>query len=416
MSTSFGFKDEKKENEDLIVDDYDEFEEEEEEENKTSSKKTSIKKMNSKDSDFKGFLIKIGGLIIGGIIILLLLLWIMSLFNHKTYTFEEIETIMTDAAKSYFNANPASLPASENQIIEIESGTLTASGMMKDLSTYTAKGVICTGKVQVTMSGTEYAYTPFLNCGDSYSSQTLISAITTDSIVTTSGYGLYSMNNELVFRGEKVNNYVQMEKALWQIVKIDSANNIVLIKKDKAGYGSAWDDRYNESKNYNIGLNNYSSSRIKEKLTELYSTTDKNITFLSASDKAKLIKYAPCVGARKVKTEQNNGTVECATKEDDQYLGLLQLSDYINASIDDACKTSESKNCQNYNYLKTDYKWWTGTPVGNTNYQSYGITERGTIEANNTSEYKSIRPVIKISSNTRVKSGNGSKENPYVIK
>ena len=408
MSTSFGFKDEKKENDDLIIDDY-----EEDDDDDSYSKSGSSK---DAKNDMKSFLIKVGGIVIGGIIALLLLLWIVSLFSQKNYSYEEIETIMTNAAKSYFTENPSSLPADENQIVEIEAGTLAATGKMKDLSKYTGKGIVCSGKVQVTKSGADYAYTPYLNCGENYSSQTLGSAITTDSIPTTTGYGLYSMNNELVFRGEQVNNYVQMEKSLWRIVKVDSSNNIVLIKDDKAGYGSAWDDRYNETLKYNVGMNNYSTSRIREKLIEIYSNTDKGVIFLSENDKTKLLKYTPCVGARKVKTEQNNGTVECATKGEEYYLGLLQLSDYINASTDPACKTSENKQCQNYNYLKTKYNWWTGTPVGSTNYESYSISERGIIEVSKTSEYKSVRPVIKISSNTRITSGNGSKETPYLVK
>ena len=273
MSTSFGFKDEKKENDDLIIDDY-----EEDDDDDSYSKSGSSK---DAKNDMKSFLIKVGGIVIGGIIALLLLLWIVSLFSQKNYSYEDIETIMTNAAKSYFTENPSSLPADENQIVEIEAGTLAATGKMKDLSKYTGKGIVCSGKVQVTKSGADYAYTPYLNCGENYSSQTLGSAITTDSIPTTTGYGLYSMNNELVFRGEQVNNYVQMEKSLWRIVKVDSSNNIVLIKDDKAGYGSAWDDRYNETLKYNVGMNNYSTSRIREKLIEIYSNTDKGVIFLS---------------------------------------------------------------------------------------------------------------------------------------
>ena len=32
--------------------------------------------------------------------------------------------------------------------------------------------------------------------------------------------------------------YVQMEKSLWRIVKVDSSNNIVLIKDDKSPIGT----------------------------------------------------------------------------------------------------------------------------------------------------------------------------------
>ena len=47
--------------------------------------------------------------------------------------------------------------------------------------------------------------------------------------IVTSGYGLYAVNGNYVYRGELVNNYVKFGKTLWRIVKITSNNNIVLI-------------------------------------------------------------------------------------------------------------------------------------------------------------------------------------------
>jgi hypothetical protein len=39
---------------------------------------------------------------------------------------------------------------------------------MKELSEYTQEGVVCSGTVQVEKTGTDYLYTPYLNCGENY--------------------------------------------------------------------------------------------------------------------------------------------------------------------------------------------------------------------------------------------------------
>ena len=323
---------------------------------------------------------------------------------------------MTNAAKSYFADNPESLPKKETQIVEIEASTLALAGKMKDLSEYTKKGVTCTGKVSVSKSGEEYIYTPSLNCGDAYSDKTIAAAVKEDSKVVTSGYGLYKMNNGLVFRGEMVNNYVKINEELWRIVKIDSNNNAYLIKEEYAGYSAAWDDRYNNEVKYNIGINNYSTSRIKEYLEELYNETKEGLVFLSETDKTKLSSFEVCTGKRTLDSTNNTNELECKSTVAGQKLGLLTVSDYINASIDPNCTSPQSPACQNYNYLAVDYRWWTATAVANSSSTVFIVDEQGSVTETKCNAYNRIRPVVKLSSRIMISSGNGTEKNPYIIK
>lgn len=387
-------------------------EEEDEDDNEEESKSSKSKG----EDDFKKFIIKLALIVVGGIVLLFVVLGIASAFTKGSYSYEKIETIMTNAAKSYFADNPESLPKKENQIVEIEASTLAQAGKMKDLSEYTKKGVTCTGKVSVSKADEEYVYTPSLNCGDAYTDKKIATAVKEDSKVVTSGYGLYKMNNGLVFRGETVNNYVQINEDLWRIVKIDSSNNVYLIKEKNIGYSASWDDRYNSEVKYNIGINNYSTSRIKEYLGELYDTTKEDLVFLSETDKAKISSYEVCTGKRTIDSTINTNELECKSTVAGQKLGLLTVSDYINASIDPNCTSPQSPSCQNYNYLTVDYRWWTATAVANSTSTAFIVDEQGRVSEAKCNAYNKIRPVIKLSSRIMVSSGKGTEKNPYIIK
>ena len=91
------------------------------------------KKNSSKSSndDFKKKLLILGGIILGGAIILFLVLFLISTFFPKSYSYDEIENIMKNAAVNYFEDHPKKLPASLNQMVEIDVETLAASEYMK---------------------------------------------------------------------------------------------------------------------------------------------------------------------------------------------------------------------------------------------------------------------------------------------
>lgn len=356
------------------------------------------------------------GIIVGILCVILLVLFISSLFVKRTYTYDEIEKIIKDATVSYFKEHSDLLPHVEGGIVEIEVDNLVAAEKMKSLSEYTKEGVSCTGKTLVEKTESDYLYTPYLDCGNAFMTQELYKKVTEN--VVNSGYGLYKLNNEYVYRGENVNNYVKLDEGLWRIVKVATNNRIMLIKELSVGNSLAWDNRYNSQVGYNAGINNYQASRVKEYIEKIYTKPDKNLQeiFLSDSDKEKIVAANLCTGKRSVEETDNSGNIECSQIINNQRVGLLMASDYINASIDPNCKAIENNACQNYNYLKEDYSWWLVTADKNSTDKVYNIDSNGRIILGGAMNYAYVRPVVYLNNKVLYKKGTGSKDKPFEIK
>ena len=104
-----------KKNEKVNDIDADEFEEEieeetvEEEDDDEEDEEESKSSKNKGQDDFKKFILKLAFIVIGGIVLLFIVLSIATAFTKGNYSYEKIEEIMTNAAKSYFADNPESL-------------------------------------------------------------------------------------------------------------------------------------------------------------------------------------------------------------------------------------------------------------------------------------------------------------------
>lgn len=392
--------------EDEIIEDEEEFELEEEKEQRV------------KNDAARKRMFTMMGIIVGGMIVLLLVLFIMSMFTSKTYSFTEIEKIVKDAAISYFKDHPESLPMDEESVVEIDSSNLVVAEKMKDLSEYTKEGVLCSATVQVEKSGEEYLYTPYLNCGENYATEELYKRLIKDENLVNSGYGLYAVNGAYVYRGELVNNYVQLDNSLWRIVKITANNNIVLVSNEGMLYSQPWDNRYNPEKNMGSGFNTYSTSRVKEYLEKIYDNpNEKNGELvLSNSDKAKMVPFNLCTGKKAATSEAKDNVEECNEVIQNQRIGLLTLSDYLSASIDPKCVNSLSKTCQNYNYLSNKNAFWLITPDSADSTSVFAVEDNGVVKSQYASNYYSVRPVIYLNSKVLYKSGDGTLEKPYKLK
>lgn len=370
--------------------------------------------------DPKKKMFKFMGIIVGFMFILLIFLFLISSCTNKggskNYSYSKIEQVLKDAGKAYFKEHPEYLPQDDGDTVEVEASTLAEDGKMKELSYYTDKA--CTASVQVDKEGKSYLYIPNLNCGDGYSTVSLVSKVLDDNEIVTTGYGLYSSNGGYAFRGETVNNYVQLKGYLWRIVKIDSNNNLVLITSDVPYTSYVWDNRYNEVEKYQTGINNYSTSRIKELMDEIYTTPiEKDSTALLAkSDIPRLVSHNLCVGKRKLTGVAVNVAEECNELFRDQKVGMLTLSDYLYASIDPNCKNADSESCQNYNYLVVSKGWWLMTASKDDTAHAYMVRSDGTIKSEFTNKLSGVRPVIYLNERTLFKSGKGTFEKPYTIR
>ena len=367
------------------------------------------------NNEMKKKLMKVMLIVLGFLVFLLIVILIISVVSNGNKSYEEIEKELKNAAIEYYKVQSGLLPREEGETVTVKAKNLADAGFMKPLSEL-RKNESCSGRVEVTKIKDNIVYTPYLDCGDNYTTKELYKAILEQGIVTT-GAGLYDMNGEKVYRGDDVNNYVSLDKQVFRIVKVTSDNKILLILNEiDSTMSSYYDDRYNPIKQFNSGFNDYKISRIYTYLDNLYNGKGE-IQLLSNNDKAKLTPFNLCIGKRTPTEIVNNNTVECSDVLENQMIGLLTVSDYINASLDTNCKATTDKSCQNYNYLELkNIDWWLVTGNSLNNYESYIVKMSGYIDETTTSSYKKIRPVIMLNNNVMIKSGDGSVSNPFILK
>lgn len=356
-----------------------------------------------------------------GIVALLVVIIIVALIigkiKNSSLTYEQIEDKMTEAAKSYYSSRNDQLPINETDEVEVNASVLVSSGYMKELSKIQSdKSIACDGKVIVTKSGEYYNYSPYLNCGDKYTTTYLYEKVM--STVVSKDDGLYKAEQYsktgrqtiYVYRGDFVNNFVKIDDVLWRIVKVNPDFSLMLIKYQydrDIDYNGNWDDRYNPDFPDNLGIPDYYKSLIRKELNDYYSSD-----VLSVNLKSKLVLKDICIGERKENDVGRDGKIECSNTLNIDYLSILSTNDYMNASLDTNCKKTIDKTCENYNYL-TDYNgsFWLLNTSSNKAYKTSNGLELYWLERTGWA-----RIVLNITKNTIYVSGDGSETNPYIIK
>lgn len=363
-----------------------------------------------KDLNKKKLLI-IAGAFIGIIVLIIIILLVFHALKGSKTSYQEIENKVLKAAKKYYSENKNLLPQTVNEQISIDDVTLTSLGYLKDLNDMTEDGVTCSARVVVSYNNSDYRYTPLLDCGEKYKSQTLYSYIEENEERVFSGSGLYDLNGEYVYRGETPNNYLKFSGNMYRIVKLTDGH-VVLIANERVKRGT-WDNRYNDIRRRSDGINDYKVSRIKEALDSIY----ENAEFIENEDKGLLYAHNAYIGKRSETDNFNDGSIEKSEYLANQYLSTLPLYDYINASIDNNCNSANTNSCRNYNYLNYyRYNWWTATADNANTYKVYRIVNDGTIELIRASSNSYIRPVVYLVSDALYVSGDGTEDNPYIIK
>lgn len=351
--------------------------------------------------------------VMGVMILFIVIIALISSCSNKKMSYEKVENILKTAASTYFQNSESTLPTEEGASVTVDANALSTGGYMKPLSELVEEGISCSAKVVVTKNGNEYLYSPVLNCGDKYQTNKIIDVIMSNNPVVTTGAGLYKQNDVYVFKGEYVNNHVELSGNLWRIIDVDSEGYARLIyagKNTEDVY--VWDDRYNIDKEENVGINDYSVSRIKDVLLAL----DSNNQYIQDSVKSNLAYRNLCIGKRSADNKAINNNEECALTVSGQLFGLPYVSDYVNASIDANCKTIDDQSCNNYNYLlSSSLSSWTLTGSKDKSYKVYTVS-RSRYSLTDASNEKAIRPTVYLSNNAIYASGDGSQTNPYKIK
>lgn len=376
--------------------------------------------MKELDEKAKKMLLLFGGTI-GLIIIIIVISLIVGALKNSSLEYSEIEDKMVSAAKDYYSKREDALPINETEEVEVSAALLVEEGYMKELSKYQKDdSVACEGKVIVSKSGIYYNYSPYLNCGDKYTTTYLYEEIIDKTVSKDDGlYKTEQYSKEkgketvYVYKGDYVDNFIKIDDNLWRIVKVDSNYNMMLIQDyfdRENGYRGPWDDRYNSANAANTGINDYYKSVIRNKVNSYYSSD-----MLSDNLKAKIVSKDLCVGTRGASETKKDGSVECKQVIKEDYLGLLTIYDFMNASLDTNCKKTTDMNCNNYNYL-TNYSnsFWLITADSESTFKGYKFSSGITQTRLATSGVARI--VLNITKNSVYVSGNGTYNDPYIIK
>ena len=200
----------------------------------------------------------------------------------------------------------------------------------------------------------------------------------------TKGLVFNEKDNIYTYKGEVEDNYLSYSGMMYRIIGVDKDKNIKAINEENVtlmypGFEKGYKDSYinkwlNKSSNKDSGV--YES------------------TFYRANDLIKNTTFCSDV----IKDPEK---ITCNEKNNDYKITLLSLYDYKQAGG----KTSFLNNGKSFN-------------LGSLNDEklSYYVTDDGDIAIQQKQNWAiNVRPVITISSTVELVSGNGKKDNPYII-
>ena len=344
-----------------------------------------------------------GGSIIAVILVLLLSMMLLSSCSSKA-NYQKIEKKLIKAAEKAVTNGDVTITEGSSMIVT--SDQLEQAGYLKSLAKMNKDN--CSATVTIMNNGESYNYLPNLICTN-YQTKTLKSKMIDDSL-TTKDAGLYYDNGEYIFKGTNPNNIVSFGGSLWFILKIDGSGNLKLLNTEQSAQYTSWDSKFNTDTNDRSGENVYENSDIHEVLKAKYDGYKIN-------ERKHLIPFGVCIGKRTPDNIAKTAYVDCGEKLEGQYLGLMSPSDYALASYDPDCENILSGSCTNYNYIYKNITsdTWTSNAMADNSYEVM-IYSPGRIRRATANETYYYNLVVYVSGDELYTEGDGSVDNPYVIK
>ena len=208
------------------------------------------------------------------------------------------------------------------------------------------------------------------------------------------GSGLYDMEDRYVFRGGNIlNNFVKLGNSTFRIISIDkSTKSLKLVRT--SGNSAVWDSSGNVSFNMaTIHIENLN------KKTEYTSVINTNMKWNSG-----VVEVVDNLNVDAVRTYEKRTPITMK-------VGLISASEYMEASLDEACHSGNLEACANDNYLPTHDAWTLTTTTNAVFYvdSSGKLTFESDLKNNLHNIYDTIyvKPVEK--------NGDGTSSNPFVI-
>lgn len=348
-------------------------------------------------------MIKTFGVLLGVLIIIFIVLFIFMAISGSKVGNTQLINVIENAAKKYYINHESELPSIDSNV-KISTDTLISANYMKSFDKIT-KNTGCKGEVVVYNNGGEYLYIPSIKCNE-FKTETIGEVL--ESKVVTSGDGLYKDGDLYYYRGEYVDNYIKIGNTTYRILSMEDGN-IKVVDPKLPAETYIWDNRYNVERGEDgLGINDYSKSRLRESINSYYEKMEGSIKkYISKNDWC--IEKMDTNNSNIVKTSCNNTISD--------YLGTITPFEYVRISLDENCNNLYSGTCKNYNYFNEMFNknMWTITAISNNSYNAMYIYN-GAIDYRKT--YSDYRTAImfNIDNDLIYVSGNGTSNNPYVIR
>ncbi len=391
-------------------------------------------------------------LVILAVVVVLLLIWFIFLYPRQVFNAREKE--FAEAGKRYYEINKARLPKDKGRVVSVSLSTLVKQKYLDDL--YGAYNTLCdlsNSNVKVISDGQDYTYHTYLKCGNLESDTdhtppvitlngakqiTLskgeeykepgvakvvddndgtidISKVEIEGTVDTNKVGTYeieytvndTLNNKTTvtrkvvveerlativtndtqntnryYKGMADNNYVMFNNMLFRIIKINDNNTITIVSDEPlANVDYTNNGRFTDS-SLDKWLNDYFYNLLEKKYQKLITSSkwcDDTIT--------------------------DYMTTECTRESDKRNIGILSLQDYNNTLMDNSSFLDLRAIVWYSNFDKNNNPWTL------TNLYAYPLKA----EAMNQEYLFNVRPALTLKSNTKVLSGNGSINDPYIL-
>ncbi len=201
------------------------------------------------------------------------------------------------------------------------------------------------------------------------------SSITSDVALSTEGDGLYRVSGSYIYKGMDVDNYVEFGNTLWRIIKINSDGSIEMAT-----------DSYVNALDWNTTITDYANSDIRAYLNDVY---------LNTLNKDMLTNVTYCKDLVK-----DLSKVTCDSSNSEDYVRLLGITEFLNSTVDSNSFLADSNN----------YIW-----LYNSNEESVWHTNGTSLGASDADSGYLVKAVVHIKNSTQLLGGSGTKEEPYII-
>ncbi len=202
----------------------------------------------------------------------------------------------------------------------------------------------------------------------------LTTAISKNSTLVYEGDGLYMSGGEYVYKGDKVNNYIEYSNLMWRIIKTNNDGTIDLVLDD-----------YINTLNWNNQYKKFVESDINKYLNEY---------FIKYLDTKYLEKTSICID-----DVNDIKKFSCNNKNDDYYVRLLSVNEFLNSKTDNTYISNDKSSL------------WLSTVSSDKVWQINGLS----LSLSQPNRLLGVKPVVKLKNDVALISGDGTKENPYRI-